>query len=63
MRMDKSVNEEDHEMYVVKRDGQREIVAFDKILQRIKNTGTEAGIHINYTTLTMKVIDQLYDGI
>ena len=54
---------EDHEMYVVKRDGQREIVAFDKILQRIKNTGTEAGIHINYTTLTMKVIDQLYDGI
>ena len=56
-------NAEDHEMYVVKRDGQREIVAFDKILQRIKNTGTEAGIHINYTTLTMKVIDQLYDGI
>ena len=61
MRMDK--NAEDHEMYVVKRDGQREIVAFDKILQRIKNTGAEAGIHINYTTLTMKVIDQLHDGI
>jgi hypothetical protein len=43
-------NAEDHEMYVVKRDGQREIVAFHKILKRIKNTGAEAGIHINYTT-------------
>ena len=54
-------NEE--EMYVVKRNGEREIVSFDKILQRIKNTGTEADIHINYTTLAMKVIDQLFDGI
>ncbi len=51
------------EMYVTKRDGQREIVSFDKILQRIKKTGQEADIHINYTTLAMKVIDQLYDGI
>ena len=51
------------EMYVTKRDGQREIVSFDKILQRIKNTGQEADIHLNYTTLAMKVIDQLYDGI
>jgi len=51
------------EMYVVKRNGNREIVSFDKILQRIKNTGQEIGIQINYTTLTMKVIDQLYDGI
>ena len=54
-------NEE--EMYVVKRNGEREIVSFDKILQRIKNTGAEADIHINYTTLAMKVIDQLFDGI
>lgn len=54
---------EEDEMYVVKRNGKREIVSFDKILQRIKKTGTEAGIQINYTTLTMKVIDQLYDGI
>ena len=54
-------NEE--EMYVVKRNGEREIVSFDKILQRIKNTGTEADIHINYTSLAMKVIDQLFDGI
>jgi len=51
------------EMYVTKRNGQREIVEFDKILKRIKNIGQEYGIKINYTSLVMKVIDQLYDGI
>jgi len=51
------------EMYVTKRDGQTEIVSFDKILRRIKRIGQEAGIKINYTTLAMKVIDQLYDNI
>ena len=51
------------EMYVTKRDGNREIVSFDKILKRIRNIGLEAGIKINYTSLVMKVIDQLYDGI
>jgi len=51
------------EMYVVKRDGQSEIVSFDKILQRIKKAGQDAQINLNYTALTMKVIDQLYDGI
>lgn len=54
---------DEHEMYVTKRNGQKETVAFDKILQRIKNTGMEAGIQLNYTTLAMKVIDQLFDGI
>jgi len=53
----------DLDMYVTKRSGEREIVAFDKILQRIKKLGQEANIRINYTTLVMKVIDQLYDGI
>lgn len=51
------------EMYVTKRDGNQEIVSFDKILKRIKNLGQEANIKINYTALVMKVIDQLYDGI
>ena len=51
------------EMYVTKRDGQTKIVSFDKILRRIKTIGQEAGIKINYTTLAMKVIDQLYDNI
>jgi ribonucleoside-diphosphate reductase alpha chain len=57
-----SVNLE-NEMYVTKRNGSSEIVSFDKILQRIKKLGIEASIKINYTTLVMKVIDQLYDGI
>ena len=51
------------EMYVTKRNGERETVSFDKILQRIKKLGAEAGIKLNYTSLVMKVIDQLYDGI
>jgi len=51
------------EMYVTKRNGQKEIVSFDKILKRIRTIGTEVGIKINYTSLVMKVIDQLYDGI
>jgi ribonucleoside-diphosphate reductase alpha subunit len=51
------------EMHVTKRDGQVEIVSFDKILRRIKTIGSEAGIKINYTALAMKVIDQLYDNI
>ena len=54
---------DDDEMYVTKRDGKEEIVSFDKILTRIKRLGQEANIKINYTTLVMKVIDQLYSGI
>ena len=54
----------DHEMYVTKRNGQLEIVSFDKILRRIKKAGNEVNIHkINYTSLAMKVIDQIYDKI
>ena len=51
------------EMNVTKRNGNQEIVSFDKILTRIKKLGKEANIKINYTNLVMKVIDQLYDGI
>jgi ribonucleoside-diphosphate reductase alpha subunit len=51
-------------MRVVKRDGTEQPIAFDKILNRIRNVGAEARItSINYTTLAIKVIDQLYDGI
>ena len=55
--------EDDTEMYVTKRSGTQEIVSFDKILSRIKKLGQEANIKLNYTTLVMKVIDQLYSGI
>jgi ribonucleoside-diphosphate reductase alpha chain len=52
------------DMRVTKRSGQREIVAFDKILARLKNLGSQAQITgVNYTTLVIKIIDQLYDEI
>jgi len=51
------------EMCVRKRNGELEDVSFDKILNRIKKLGQEAGIQINYSSLAMKVIDQLYDKI
>jgi len=61
------------EMYVTKRSGKTEIVSFDKILKRIKTLGQETydipvpslreNLKINYTSLAMKVIDQLYNNI
>lgn len=51
------------DMTVTKRNGQMEIMSFDKILSRIKKLGNEAKIQINYTSLAMKVIDQLYNEI
>ena len=51
------------EMRVIKRDGELEDLSFDKILNRIRKLGQEANIHINYQSLIMKVIDQLYDKI
>ena len=62
--MTQSQEQQEQDMFVVKRDGTHQTIAFDKILNRIKNVGAEAHItSINYTTLAIKVIDQLYDGI
>jgi len=52
-----------NEMRVTKRNGELQEVSFDKILERVKKLGQEAGININYSSLVMKVIDQLYDKI
>ena len=52
-----------NEMRVQKRNGSLEEISFDKILNRIKKLGHESNIHINYSSLVMKVIDQLYDSI
>jgi ribonucleoside-diphosphate reductase alpha chain len=51
------------EMRVIKRNGKLQEISFDKILDRVRKLGQEAGVHINYSSLTMKVIDQLYDKI
>jgi ribonucleoside-diphosphate reductase alpha subunit len=51
------------EMRVTKRNGKMENMSFDKILTRVKNIGNEVGIKLNYSSLAIKVIDQLYDKI
>ena len=53
----------ENEMSVLKRNGELETVSFDKILMRMKRIGKETNIKVNFTSLAMKVIDQLYDGI
>ena len=57
------MNPMENEMHVTKRNGELEDVAFDKILNRVKKVGQEVNIQINYSSLVMKVIDQLYDKI
>ena len=54
---------ERYEMKVIKRCGNEEDVSFDKILNRIKKLGNEVNLQLNYSLLTMKVIDQLYNKI
>ena len=51
-----------HEDFVFKRDGTKQAVSFDKILTRIKKMSYD-DLNINFTTLTVKIIDRLYDGI
>ena len=50
-------------MHVIKRNGEKQPISFDKILYRIKRIGQEVNIKINYSALVMKIIDQLYDNI
>ena len=58
-----SMEKENVDMRVTKRNGELHIIAFDKILNRIKKIGIESNIQINYSALAIKVIDQLYDTI
>lgn len=51
------------EMYVTKRDGRTEEIAFDKILRRVKTLGARDQLKINYSSLVIKVIDKLCDKI
>ena len=52
----------DLEMHVIKRNGRKEIISFDKILKRVRILGKNE-LRINYTSLAMKIIDRLYDDI
>ena len=53
----------EQEMYVIKRDGAEEIISFDKILRRVKTIGKKNSLSLNFSSLVMKIIDQLYDKI
>ena len=53
---------------VIKRNGKKEAISFDKISKRLKNLGKDPNLgdkplHINYTQLVQKICDRLYNGI
>jgi ribonucleoside-diphosphate reductase alpha chain len=50
-------------MYVVKRDGRREAVKFDKITARVKKLCYELDPMVDATQVTLKVIEGIYDGV
>jgi ribonucleoside-diphosphate reductase alpha subunit len=58
-----NISNQVYEMRVQKRNGLLEEISFDKILNRVKKLGHEANLQMNYSSLVMKVIDQLYDKI
>ena len=51
----------DHEMEVVKRNGTRETISFDKITKRIRSLGKN--LQIDPLKISQKVIENLYDGV
>ena len=55
----------DEELYVLKRNGETEVLSFDKILQRVKYLGTnqKPTLSVNYSQLVMKIVEQLYNNI
>ena len=55
-------NEHSGEDYVMKRNGTLETMSFDKILRRVKSVGTNLN-NVNFSMLTMKIIDRLYNKI
>jgi len=48
-------------MQVIKRDGRKEDVSFDKVLERVQRASTD--LSINATEITQKVLAQIYDGV
>ena len=51
------------DMYVTKRNGEEEILSYDKILDRTKKVGERVNIELDYSSLITKVMDQLYNKI
>ena len=51
------------DMHVVKRSGESEVLSYKKILERTKKLGSQFNINLNYTSLVMKIMDQLFNNI
>ncbi len=51
-------------MYVVKRDGKKELVSFDKVLERLRKLsyGLDTN-HVSYESVAQKTIEGIYDGV
>lgn len=50
-------------MFVVKRDGHREPIMFDKITSRVKKLCYELNPLVDPVRVAMRVIEGLYDGV
>lgn len=50
-------------MYVLKRDGRKEPVMFDKVQARIKKLCYGLSEHVDPVAISMKVINGIYDGV
>jgi len=50
-------------MYVLKRDGHKELVKFDKITARVQKLCYGLSNHVDSVAVAMKVINGLYDGV
>lgn len=63
MSLDKiaSVKTPTLEMYVTKRNGQRDEVSFDKVLNRIK--AAAKGLDVNATIIAQKTLGRIYNGV
>jgi ribonucleoside-diphosphate reductase alpha subunit len=48
-------------MHVIKRDGKKEAVSFDKVLRRIQKAAR--GLEVQPDALTQQVLAQIYDGV
>ena len=48
-------------MQVIKRDGRKEDVSFDKVLERVRKASDR--LTVNPTAITQKILAQIYDGV
>ena len=60
-KMNMNISDMSGEMYVMKRDGRKEVVAFEKVSERLRKVAT--GLQVNVTAIAQKVLAQIVDGI